>query len=77
MKNLILLLLLLVNCAFFYPCKIVDIQEEKCNKLIEIDITYHQKYKLERHVRELYKWKTRRCNCYKKYFPRKNEGGGG
>lgn len=73
MKYLLPIFLLLFQCAVWYPCNIVNVQKEMCKELIKIDTTHNtnnEKYKLEKlekHIRELYKWKTRKCNCYDKY----------
>jgi len=64
MKYSILLFILFFQCAVWYPCNIVEIKEEMCIELIKSDTTYNREYRIERHIRELYKWKARKCNCY-------------
>ena len=59
-----LLFYLNVSCAVWYPCKVVELKEEMYNKLIETDTTYQMHDKMENHIKGLYRWKIRKCNCY-------------
>ena len=67
---LLLFFTLIINCAVWYPCNVVELKEEMYNKLIEADTTYSMHYKMERHIKGLYRWKIRKCNCYIKPYQR-------